>query len=442
MTNSRTLVFLSLVACCIFFASARASAQNATGFTDLHYDDLTNTIIAYSETDTDYDIGGDYTAYVSLIVRDDNANVVASGSRLDSEGFGYASVTLQFLGSPDMTYTGTGTHKLYAFFYFDYWDYETYPYRRVIYYYDNWYFGFFSGIGIDNPWYYYFNSPGYAFRTRPTRPIVLGTTHSFDSASTPGVSISITPSKTVNDGDTANFSVTVTGDTPRAYQWAFTAPRDAGNNPHINFSTPTSDSTSVTSAHWFASPNETCNAAITATYTIKCTVTLSSGKRKTLQTQLRVSAAFNGEPGITEGVSITGGPRHGFDTSRNLWIVIDKGTMARSPAVARVNIPETSQFYEKAVTHENQHVANYNPGGVLGDLWTVNDLFSRLAPLTDSTQQGLLNKIEQAVRDWDVNQTAIFNSRRRADEQAAYAASDPVGPPYLAMWQCQQSRYP
>lgn len=60
--------------------------------------------------------------------------------------------------------------------------------------------------------------------------------------------------------------------------------------------------------------------------------------------------------------------------------------MARSPAVAHVNIPNTSQFYDKAVAHENQHVANYDPGGVLGDLWTVNDLFSRLAALTDSTK--------------------------------------------------------
>lgn len=441
MKKSRTLALFGMIACCVFFASVRTNAQSATGFTDLSYDDFTNTVIAYSETDTDYDIGGDYTAYVSLVVRDDNANIVASGNRMDSEGFGYASVTLQFPGSPDTTYTGTGTHRLYAFFYYEDWNYDYYPYRRVFYYYDNWYFGFFGGLGIDYPWYYYFSSPGYAFRSRPTRPIFLGTTHSFDSASTPGVSISITPSQTVNDGATANFAVTVNGDTPRAYQWAFTAPRGAGNNPRVDFSAATSDSTSVTSAHWFASPNEMCGAGLIATYTIKCTVTLSNGKRKTLQTQLRVSA-FDGEPGATEGVSITGGPTTGFDGSRNLWVVVDRGTMARSPAVAHVNIPNTSQFYDKAVAHENQHVANYNPGGVLGDLWTVDDLFSRLAALTDSTKQGLSNKIAQAVGDWDANQRAIFNSRRRADEQAAYAASDPVGPQYLGMWQCQQSRYP
>jgi hypothetical protein len=442
MKNSRILVYFGLVVCFVLFAGVRTNAQSATGFTDLSYDDLTNTVIAYSETDIDYDIAGDYTAYVNLIVRDDDLNFVASGTHTDNEGLGYASVTLQFFGSPDTTYTGTGSHKLNAFFYYDYWDYDYYPYRHIYDYYDNWYFGYFSGIGIDYPWYYYFSSPGYAIRTRPTRLISLGTTHSFDSASVPGVTIEITPAQTVNDGETANFRVTVSGDTANAYQWAFTALRGAGNNPRVDFSAPTSDSTAVTSAHWFASPNEMCGAGIVATYTIKCTVTLSSGKRKTKQTELRVSAAFNGEPGSTEGVYIAGGPTYGFDTSRNLWVVVNKGTMTRSPAVAHVNIPNTSQFYDKAVAHENQHVANYNTGGVLGDLWTVDGLFSLLAPLTDSTQQGLLNKVNQTVQNWDINQKAIFASRRRADEQAAYAASDPVGPQYLGMWQCQQSRYP
>jgi len=442
MNQLKTFAFFALVFCCICLASVRTNAQSATGFTDLSYDDFTNTVTAYSETDADYDIWGDYQAYVRLVVTNDSGSIIASGSQLDDFGYGYASVTLQFAGSPDTTYTGTGTHKLYAYLYDDYWDYDYYPYRYYINYYDYWYFGFFEGYGIDYPWYYRFSSPSYGFRSRRTRPISLGATHSYDSATTPGVSIEITSAQTVNDGETANFSVTVTGDTPTAYKWEYSAPSGAGNNPQVNFSAATSATTSVTNAHWFAKPNEMCGAAINATYTIKCTVTLSNGKRKTKQTQLTVSAAFNGEPGVTEGVSITGGPRHGFDTSRNLWVVIDRGTMARSAAVPHVNIPTTSQFYDKAVAHENQHVANYNPGGVLGDLWTVDDLFSRLSPLTDSTEQGLLNKIAQAVQDWDANQTAIFNSRRRADEQAAYAASDPVGPQYLGMWQCQQSRYP
>jgi hypothetical protein len=116
--------------------------------------------------------------------------------------------------------------------------------------------------------------------------------------------------------------------------------------------------------------------------------------------------------------------------------------MTRTAPVPHVNVPTTSQFYTKAETHENQHVANWASGGVLGDLWTVDGLFALLSPLTDSTEQGLKNKIANTTISWDANQTTIFNSRKRADEQAAYAASDPVGPQYLGMWQCQQSRYP
>src|SRR5215813_727854 len=224
MNQLKTFAFFALVFCCICLASARSNAQSATGFTDVTYDDFTNTVTAYSETDADYDIWGDYQAYVRLVVTDDSGYIVASGSQLDDFGYGYASVTLQFAGSPDTTYTGTGTHKLYAYFYDEYWDYDYYPYRYYINYYDYWYFGFFEAYGIDYPWYYRFLSPSYGFRSRLTRPISLGATHSYDSATTPGVLIRITPAQTVNDGETANFSVTVDGDTPTAYKWEYSAP--------------------------------------------------------------------------------------------------------------------------------------------------------------------------------------------------------------------------
>jgi hypothetical protein len=95
MENSRTLALFGMIACCVLVASVRTNAQSVTGFTDLSYDDLTNTVIAYSETDTDYDVGGDYTAYVNLVVRDDNLNVVASGTRM----------MVRVLGTPPSPYS-------------------------------------------------------------------------------------------------------------------------------------------------------------------------------------------------------------------------------------------------------------------------------------------------------------------------------------------------
>jgi hypothetical protein len=420
--------------CFICFASVQTNAQRATGFTDLTYDDFTNTVTAYSETDTDYDIGGDYTAYVSLVVRDDSYSIVASGSQRDDAGDGFASVTLQFPGSPDTTYTGIGTHKLYAYFYDDYWDYDYYPYRRVYNYYDNWYFGYFSGLGINYPWYYSFFSPTYAYRLRSTRPISLGTTHSSDSATTPGVSINITPSQTVKDGETASLSVTVNGDTPSAYQWGFTAPRGAANSPQVNFSAATSDSTSVTAAHWFAYPDDPCpppvgNANFNAPYTISCVVTLSNGKKKTLKTTLTVNASWN-PAGETPNPSFTGYPAIAFDSSNNLFYVQSAGNVTRNTPVPTINPASTSQFYDKTLQHENKHVQQYVSGSA-SDLYTVSGLMAVLSPLTDSTQAGLEAQINQNTLNYYASQGNILNARRSQLEKEAYAVSDSIAPKYL-----------
>ena len=429
MKNSRTLALFAIIACCVFLASIRTNAQSVTGFTDLSYDDLTNTVIAYSETDTDYDVGGDYTAYVNLVVRDDNLNVVASGTRMDGEGLGYASVTLQFAGSPDTTYIGTGTHRVNAFFYYEDWNYDYYPYRRVLYYYDNWYFGFFGGLGIDYPWYYYFPSPGYGFRTRPSSLIFLGTTRSFDSASTPGVSIEITPSQTVKDGATASLSVKVTGDTPSAYKWGYSSPRGAANSPQVSFSADTSASTDVTAAHWFANPNSPCGASFDAPYTISCVITLSNGKKKTAKTTLTVNA-FWSPAGDTSNPTITGGPTIAFNTASNLWVVVSSGNLARGTPSATIFIPSSSQFYNKTLTHENRHVTQWS-SGMLSDLLLVSSLMTQLSPLTDATQAGLITKINNASTSWFNGQETIYNSRLRAAEKDAYDVSDQIAPQYL-----------
>lgn len=174
MKLSSLPLILLVVACSLLFAS-ETRAQGVYGYTSLDYDDGSGVVTAYSETDVDYDMWGDYDAYVSLSVSDDYGYVVASGSARDYSYSGFISLTLQFYGSAEVTYTARGVHKAYANYY-DY-DYEDfYPYRRYIYYWDSWYFGFYEGQGIYQPWYYYFFSPGYSPVTRRSRYIPLGTT--------------------------------------------------------------------------------------------------------------------------------------------------------------------------------------------------------------------------------------------------------------------------
>ena len=167
-------VILFVVVCCLLFAQD-TRAQGVYGYTSLDYDDASGVVTAYSETDLDYEVMGDYDAYVSMSVTDDFTSIVASGSARDPFCEGFISITLQFNGSADTTYTARGVHKAYAN-YNDY-DFEDfYPYRSYIYYWDSWYFGFFEGQGIYQPWYYYFFSPGYNPIRRRNRYVALGST--------------------------------------------------------------------------------------------------------------------------------------------------------------------------------------------------------------------------------------------------------------------------
>lgn len=432
MKNSRKLAFITLAGCLVLLASVRASAQGVTGFTDVSYDDSTNTVTAYAETDADYDLWCDYEAYVYLSVTDDSGNVLAYGSHRDIEGYGYASIMFQFAGSPDTTYSGVGTHRLYANLYDDYWDYDYYPYRHIYDYYDDWYFSYFEGMGIDYPWYYYFYSPGYTYFTRRSRLISVGTTHSYDSATTPGVQIQITPSQTVRDGETASLSVTVTGDTPSAYQWSFKAPSGSGNSPKVTFSDPNNSSTNVASAHWFANPNDPCSASHTAPYTISCVVTLSSGKKKTVKTTLTVDAYWrsDGLGGETLPPNFSGFPAIAFDSSRNVFYVSGSGNIARGTPPQTIYVGSSSQFYDKIVRHENVHVQQYVSGSA-SDLFTVSGLMAVLSPLTDSTQAGLVAQINQATLNYYADQNNQVRARQPQLEKEAYAVSDAIAPQYV-----------
>ncbi|HKS27351.1 MAG TPA: hypothetical protein VJS44_06000 [Pyrinomonadaceae bacterium] len=172
-------VSLLVLLAALFFAHGAALAQSVTGYTSIDYDDSSGIVTAYSETSVDYDVMWDYNAYVALSVTDTYGSLVVSGSATDFNDVGFISITLQFYGQSEATYTAKGTHRARAvYFYTDYIEeyYYPYRYRPIYYYFDYWYFGFYEGYGIYEPWYYYFLSPGYREMTRPLRLINLGTT--------------------------------------------------------------------------------------------------------------------------------------------------------------------------------------------------------------------------------------------------------------------------
>lgn len=179
MKNSTLFRFVIAIAFLCLISSAAAaqdSGVGASGYTSIDYDEATNTVRAYSETDIDYDLSGNYQTYVQLVVTKSNGSVAASGSALDNSGLGYAEVVLSFAGEADTTYTAIGRHNAHATLY-DYYDYA--PYET--FYHDEYYLSYFSNQGIYEPWFHFFESPGYRQATVQIQTIRLGRT--YDSVS-------------------------------------------------------------------------------------------------------------------------------------------------------------------------------------------------------------------------------------------------------------------
>jgi hypothetical protein len=209
--KSLTLLAALLVLISLLLFTPGVEAQETfdpgvDGYTSIDYDDASGLVMAYSETDiTDYDMYGDYEAYVSLTVTNDSGSIIGSSSYRDYNDFGFASVEIDFYGDLATTYTARGFHKLYAMLYDDYWDYDYYPYRHIYDYWDTWYFGYFEGTGVYQPWYYWFFRPYYSPITRRNRYVNLGSTYDSAQVSTPKpgsltvLSVTVLPTGTSGD---------------------------------------------------------------------------------------------------------------------------------------------------------------------------------------------------------------------------------------------------
>jgi hypothetical protein len=249
-----------------------------------------------------------------------------------------------------------------------------------------------------------------------------------------GERASISGTQSVKDGDAASFSVTVTGGTAVGYEWSFKAPSGAVNSPSVTFGTPTQASTNAV-GHWFALPDRACAPSgdsadpyWNSAYTIVCTVTFSDQRQQKAQTTLTVNAYWN-PAGATGTPSISGGPAIGRDTLRNLWVVVDAGTLARNLPTPVIYVPASSQFYSKVTAHENKHVEQWKTG-MLSDLYAISSLMAVLSPLTDATQGGLSKKLGEASLAWVEQQDREFQRRLRAAEKEAHEVSDPIAPRY------------
>jgi hypothetical protein len=244
--------------------------------------------------------------------------------------------------------------------------------------------------------------------------------------------VTISGSQTIMDGETAQFSVTVQGANPTGYQWTYSAPSGAGNNPNVTFN-PGNQAQTTTDGHWFAYPNRDCpitNAI--STYTIKCTVSFSSGNPVTVQTTLRINGLWN-PAGETDPrtAGITGSPAMAPDAN-GVWHITGIGGMRRRLPTKVVHVPNTSQFYTKTDAHEQEHAyTQWLPGNLFGNTYIVADFYQRIRNFTGTSQVNLQNQVAAEFQLYTNAQDAFINSNIAQSERLAYQVSDAIAPQYL-----------
>jgi len=77
------------------------------------------------------------------------------------------------------------------------------------------------------------------------------------------------------------------------------------------------------------------------------------------------------------------------------------------------------------------HVNQWNPGGLVGDLYIPADLFNQVKNFTGTSQTDLVNQYNNALDAYSKAQVDIFVQRKNALEQQAYQVSDAIDPKYM-----------
>jgi hypothetical protein len=230
------------------------------------------------------------------------------------------------------------------------------------------------------------------------------------------------------DSETFEAVVTPSGLSGLAYQWTWESPSGAGNNPSVNFSNPTDFQTRVLNSHWYALPNDICDAELASDYTITCTV--SPNGQELCVASATLSVRLRTQAGETTPPSIQGFPNIAFDPSNNVYKVSGVGSLTRTLANVQILLDANSEFRTKAEAHENQHKQDYDNGFRGHEFYTVAEFFDQIDDLTDPSQTNLVAKIQAKANQYRQNEDQDILSVFDCLEVSAYQASDPVAPQY------------
>lgn len=236
---------------------------------------------------------------------------------------------------------------------------------------------------------------------------------------------------------TFTCTVTPSGLSP-TYQWLTGSadgawPPTAGNSPALNYSAATASSTTVNATRWFA-PTPSRRQYVdgtTSSYNINCKVTVG-GVECVAQSAsiLNVSVDMTGQcsvPSFADWGSIQ------VQRVGAVWQVTGQGTFHRTAPVPSANMPATSQFHAKAMTHENKHLAQLTTEVPWKDLFDANDLYtSTLSALTSNVSEAdLRNQIFAAVQAKATADDAVIAATLCDLEKGAFDAMNAVAPDFL-----------
>ena len=241
--------------------------------------------------------------------------------------------------------------------------------------------------------------------------------------------------------DSGTFTCTVTpaGLSPE-YEWLTGAangawPATAGNSPKLDYSAATDSSTKVKETRWFA-PTPSRRQVIdgcTASYNINCKVTVGDVECKAQSASvLNVSVNMTGQfmrPAFTDWQSIQ------VQKVGSVWQVTGQGSFRRTAPSPSVNMPATSQFYSKAMTHENKHVTQWTTEAPWKDLFDADSLYTAtLSALASNVSEAdLRSQIFAAILAKFNADNTVANNTVCDREQGAFDAMNAVAPDFLEL---------
>jgi len=243
--------------------------------------------------------------------------------------------------------------------------------------------------------------------------------------------------------DSLDFEVIIQPtDSSVTYKWLTGSsngawPTGAGNNPILNYSNPTGTRTKVHNTRWFAYPDDRRSSVTNSvsTYTINIEVAMN-GKvlRPTVPARMRV---------IADATGLTSWPRfEGVNSiqtsSRNVngkteWYVSGQGGFTRASPIMKINVPTTSQFYNKVYIHESKHVTQWTLEAPWKDLFDANALYNTVLKnlISTTSEEDLRSQILRAILTKNAADHQVGMNTVCARELAAFALDRAVAPHYL-----------